>query len=213
MATQVATAPTQTTTKSGKGNVSGVVSELTTFWTVKPGHEQELRAAIQRFIAHVRSLPPETNMRTGLRDVRFVIFDNGQRMLFATTFETNWDNYIDDAVLIVGMPYFLEWTRYLEEGQRIQDWVESAGIMQYEPGDPQLEEILRGAGHVFKQILQDAQAPAVAYSNSVSNLTMPEIAKAERVNQAFQQVLDDPAAAAALQSAPALKPLLDQAAS
>ena len=93
----------QTTTKSGKGNVSGVVSELSTFWTVKPGHEQELRAAIQRFIEHVRSLPPETNMRTGLRDVRFVIFDNGTRMLFATGFETNWDTYIDDAVLTIAM--------------------------------------------------------------------------------------------------------------
>ena len=70
MATQEATTTGQTTTKSGKGNVSGVVSELSTFWTVKPGHEQELRAAMQRFVKHVRSLPPETNMRTGLRDVR-----------------------------------------------------------------------------------------------------------------------------------------------
>ena len=37
-------------------------------------------------------------MKTGLRDVRFVIFDNGRRMLFATAFETDWNNYIDDAV-------------------------------------------------------------------------------------------------------------------
>ena len=40
---------------------------------------------------------------------------------------------------------------------------------------------------------------------------MPQVAKAARVDQAFQQVLDDPAAAAALQQ-PALKPLLEQAA-
>ena len=57
MATQVATTNGQVTTKSGKGNVSGVVSELTTFWTVKPGHEEGLRAGIQQFMERVRSLP------------------------------------------------------------------------------------------------------------------------------------------------------------
>ena len=55
-------------------------------------------------------------MRTGLRDVRFVIFDNGKRMLFATAFETDWDTYIDDVVLIVGMPYFIGAGCNLEEG-------------------------------------------------------------------------------------------------
>jgi hypothetical protein len=38
-----------------------------------------------------------------------------------------------------------------------------------------------------------------------------EIRKAQRVNRAFQQVLDDPGAAEALQH-PALRPLLDEAA-
>ena len=40
---------------------------------------------------------------------------------------------------------------------------------------------------------------------------MSEIVKAQRLQQAFQQVLDDPAADQALQH-PALKPLLDLAA-
>ena len=41
----------------GQGSVSGVVSELTTFWTVKPGQEEGLRAGIQKFMARVASLP------------------------------------------------------------------------------------------------------------------------------------------------------------
>ena len=41
--------------------------------------------------------------------------------------------------------------------------------------------------------------------------TVKEIRKAQRVNTAFQQVLDHPDAAEALQH-PALKPLLDEAA-
>ena len=39
------------TTKSGKGLSYGVVSELATYWEVLPGHEDELRAATQRFAA------------------------------------------------------------------------------------------------------------------------------------------------------------------
>jgi hypothetical protein len=40
---------------------------------------------------------------------------------------------------------------------------------------------------------------------------MPQIVKAQRLQEAFQQVLDTPGAAEALQH-PALKPLLDEAA-
>ena len=211
MATQEAT--TQITTKSGKGNVAGVVSELSTFWTVKPGHEQELRASLQRFLAHVRSLPPETNMKTGLRDVRFVIFDNGTRMLFATGFETPWDTYIDDVVLTVGMPYFVDWLQHLEEGDALVAWAERNGVTKFDSGDPQLDEIMKRAGGEFKAMIQQQQESAEVYENFTGAYTLPQVNKAARVDQAFQQVLDDPAAAQALQASPALKPLLDQAAS
>jgi hypothetical protein len=55
-----------------------------------------------------------------------------------------------------------------------------------------------------------AQVTASAYARNYGG-TVKEIRKAERVNAAFQQVLDDPAAAEALQHR-ALKPLLDEAA-
>ena len=55
-----------------------------------------------------------------------------------------------------------------------------------------------------------AQVTAAAYARNYGG-TVKEIRKAERVNTAFQQVLDDPEAAEALQH-PALKPLLDEAA-
>jgi hypothetical protein len=213
MATQEATTTGQTTTKSGRGNASGVVSELTTFWTIKPGHEEDLRAAIARFMDRVVNLPPEQTQRTGLRDARFVIFDGGKRMLFATSFETDWDPYIDDAVLVVGLPYFIDWAQHLVEGDRIVAWAEKNGVTKLDLGDPKAEEVMKRSGAEFKAILQDAQVKAEAYVNTVGQYTMPEISKAAGVNRAFQQVLDDPAGAAALQAAPALKPLLDQAAS
>jgi len=33
--------------KSGKGKIDGVVSELTTFFHVRPGHEAAMRAAVE----------------------------------------------------------------------------------------------------------------------------------------------------------------------
>ena len=40
---------TTLTKKSGKGMSMGVISELSTFFTVKPGHEEQLREASKRF--------------------------------------------------------------------------------------------------------------------------------------------------------------------
>jgi hypothetical protein len=54
------------------------------------------------------------------------------------------------------------------------------------------------------------QTPAAAYWNALADLTIPQITKAKAVDRAFQQVLDNPAAAQPLQH-PALQPLLEQA--
>lgn len=197
--------------KSGKGGKDGVVSELTTFWTVKPGHEADMRAAVARFAARVRSIGPEQTMKTGIRDVRIALFDNGTRALFATHFETDWDPYIDDIVLIVGLPAFLDWVQHTVEGAGIADWAEKSGIATLDVNDPSLEELIKRTGGEFKVLIQESQVQCSVYINVLSQYTVREIARAARVNQAFQQVLDDPAAAAALEQ-PALKPLLEQAA-
>jgi hypothetical protein len=62
----------------------------------------------------------------------------------------------------------------------------------------------------LKAFIFDAQQTAAAYARNYAG-TVKEIRKAERVNAAFQQVLDHPQAAEALQH-PALRPLLDEAA-
>jgi hypothetical protein len=55
-----------------------------------------------------------------------------------------------------------------------------------------------------------AQVTAGAYARNYPG-TVKEIRKAQRVNKAFQQVLDSPEAGEAL-AHPALRPLLDEAA-
>ena len=62
----------------------------------------------------------------------------------------------------------------------------------------------------FKNFLVASQTEADIFANT-NDATVQEIDKALRVQQAFQQVLDHPAAAQALQH-PALKPLLEEAA-
>jgi hypothetical protein len=199
------------TTKSGKGLSYGVVSELATYWNVLPGHEDELRAATQRFADVLSKVPPEKNIHTGLRDSRHVIFDNGTRLMWATTFENDWDPYFDDFVMI-GIEHFLDWMRHTAQYTDVSAWVESSGgAEKFHRDNPELEAQMKQTVGGLKAIVQSVQSPATGYFNNLSTWTMPQIIKAQRLQEAFQQVLDNPAAAEALQH-PALKPLLEQAA-
>src|ERR687885_87707 len=150
--------------KSGKGTMHGVVSELTAIFGIQPGHEEQMRAACERFGEVFRNADPKVHQRTGLRDMKHVIFDNGSRLLLITSFETDWDPYINDAVTLIGVEHWIDWMQHTVEAEQ-----------------------LRAA------------------------LTVPQIKKAVRVEEAFQRVLDDPQAEQALQQ-PALKPLLAEAA-
>ena len=177
--------------KSGKGLSDGVVSELTAIYTVKPGHAEQLRAACERFVGAIRSADAPARLKTGLRDVRFVLFDDDRRFLLVTNFETDWDPYIDDVIAVFGIE---TWSDLLQHMVEVS-----------------LEGLHNGGSAAAKQGVQMAQAPAAAYWNSLADKTVPEIRKALQLERAFEQVLDNPEAAEALRH-PALKPLLDQAA-
>jgi hypothetical protein len=142
-----------------------------------------------------------------------VLFDIGQRLLWATTFETEWDPYIDDAVLVMGFRAFVDWMQYTVEGGTIiksmRDSVNAGGLSTASSAD--IDQFLSGNTSDLKRILQSVQSPAVGYWNMLADKTVPQIRKAERVEHAFEQVLDNPEAADALQH-PALQPLLEEAA-
>jgi hypothetical protein len=176
--------------KSGKGLSHGVVSELAAFYNVKPGHAAAMREAIAQFRAAVERTDRDGLQRAGLRDVRFLLFDDDQRLVLLTTFETDWDPYIDDAFQVIGVAEWRSWQQHTVESDAIK-------------GVPTQAEL--------RASLRDSQTGATAYWNALAPYTIPQIRKALRVEQAFQQVLDDPAAGEALQH-PALKPLLEQAA-
>jgi hypothetical protein len=200
-----------TSVKSGKGLSDGLVSELATFWNVLPGHEDELRAATQRFADVLRNVPSEKNLNTGLRDSRHVIFDNGQRLMWATTFENDWDPYFDDFIQI-GLEHFVDWMQHTAQYTDVSAWLESSGgLEKFRLDNPNIESQMKRTVGGLKAIVQSVQSPATGYFNQLSAWTMPQIVKAQRLQETFQQVLDDPAAEEALQH-PALKPLLELAA-
>lgn len=177
-----------TTAKSGLGQTSGVVSELTAFLTVKEGHAEDLRAAAQRFNAQIDQAPREALRKIGIRNMRIVLYDDERKLLWTTSFETDWDPYIDDALMLLGIKSWTDWLQYTNEF----------------PGtEPTNAEV--------KAFIQSAQAPATAFFDALGDATMPQIWKSQQLAAAFQQVLDDPAAEEAL-THPALAPLLALAA-
>ena len=197
--------------KSGQGLSDGVVSELATFWEVLPGHEDELREATERFAATLRAVDRDKNLHTGLRDQRHVIFDSGTRMMWATTFENDWDPYFEDFVQI-GIHHFLDWMEHTTQYTHVTEWLEeSGGAEKFRLDNPDIEAQMKRSVGGLKAIVRSVQSPATGYFNNLREFTMPEIVKGQRVNAAFQKVLDDPAAEEAL-SHPALKPLLEEAA-
>ena len=112
-------------------------------------------------------------------------FDNDTRLLFATSFDGSWDSYMLD---------------FASKPLKLFD-----AIFQHVEGYEGLPDLA-----AVKNFIMSAQLTAGGYSRNYGG-TVKEIRKAERVNKAFQQVLDDPEAAELLQ-APALAPLLAEAA-
>jgi hypothetical protein len=83
--------------------------------------------------------------KTGLRDARLVNFDNGHRLMFASGFETDWDPYVDDAILVVGIQHFLDWMQHTVEAEELVASVKSL-VNNLDKNDPAFEEKLKPAG-------------------------------------------------------------------
>jgi hypothetical protein len=179
---------TEASQTSRPGVSAGPTSEFSLFFHVTPGHGDDLREALRALQDHPGYRLGEHNMAIAtIHEARFVLFDDDTRLLFATSFDGPWDAYMDD---------------FFTSGPTLQLF---DAIFQHVEGYGGLPDLAAVQAFVL-----GAQETAAAYARNYGG-TVKEIRKAERVNKAFQQVLDDPEAGAALQQ-PALKPLLDEAA-
>jgi len=82
--------------ESRPGLKAGQVQEFTLIMNLKPGGAERLRkrlASDSRFGNQNQVFADRVGT---LHDMRFTIFDNDTRLLFASTFDGDWDTYIDD---------------------------------------------------------------------------------------------------------------------
>jgi hypothetical protein len=174
-----------------KSKQHGTTSEVSIFYKIKPGRAEYIRKVLKEFDEDPRRLPNLERMGI-LTEARYVVMNNDTQIGLFTAFDGSWDAYIEDFYK----------SGFLNAFDRIyRDNVEGW------PTKP-LAEITVDE---FKAAFQANQVTAAAFVWMHYDKTLKQIQKAWRVYQAFQKVLDDPAAQKALEN-PALKPLLAEAA-
>jgi len=170
------------------GLQAGPTTEFTLFFHVKPGEAASLRQALQTLQETPGYRPGDHGMAiASIHEARFALFDDDTRLLFATSFDGPWDAYMED---------------FFTSGPTLALFDVIFRHVEGYDGLPDLAAV--------KAFVLGAEVTAAAYARNYGG-TVKEIRKAQRVNGAFQRVLDDPRAAEALQH-PALAPLLDEAA-
>lgn len=172
---------------SNPGLTVGPTSEFSLFFRVKPGEGELLRAALTALQDTPGYRPGDYGMAiTSIHEARFVLFDGDTQLAFITSFDGPWDAYMED---------------FFTSGPTLGLFV---SIFQHTEGYDGLPDLA-----AVKAFVLGAEQTAAAYARNYGG-TVKEIRKAQRVNAAFQQVLDHPQAAEALQH-PALQALLAEA--
>jgi hypothetical protein len=85
---------TKTMVKSRPGAKTGQSNEFTLISKLKPGGAERMRQLLADGFTGERQ--KNTDRIATVHDLRFVIFDNDTRIMFASTFDGGWDQYIDD---------------------------------------------------------------------------------------------------------------------
>ena len=148
----------QVTKKSGKGNNHGFISEVSSVLHRQAGSRGGGARGCRRFGEMLRNSDPKDVQKTGLRDARLVVFDDGRRLMFASGFETDWDPYVDDAILIVGIEHFLDWLQHTVEAEELVASVKSL-VKDIDKNDPAFEEKAKPAGAKLKAVIQKDSDP------------------------------------------------------
>jgi len=80
--------------KARPGLTLGQAQEFTIISALKPGGAKRMRELFREGFDEERR--KHTDRIGTVHDLRFVIFDNDSRVIFASTFDGTWETYIDD---------------------------------------------------------------------------------------------------------------------
>src|SRR5258706_12127642 len=161
LSSQVSEPPPPIESAGRVGARLGKRSELTMIVPLVPGGAKRLRTFLQLLGGNLS--PGATKVGT-LHDMRFVFIDNDTRLLFATSFDGDWDNYIDDFIALI--PDYLDLMDSAWEG-----W----------PG-------IRDPG--AKDYLIKHQITAEGWFVANPELTLAEIQRLQRLGKATDEFLD-----------------------
>jgi hypothetical protein len=165
----------------------GPTSEFSLFFRVKPGEGPGLRSDLGALQDTPGYRPGDYGIAIQtIHEARFVLFDDDTRLAFVTSFDGPWDAYMDD---------------FFTSGPTLALFDAIFRHVEGYDGLPDLPTL-----HAF---ILDAERSAAAYARNYGG-TVKEIRKALRVNAAFQQMLDHPQAAEALEH-PAMQALREEA--
>jgi hypothetical protein len=138
----------------------GKVSELTIVVPLLPGGAKRLRAFLRLLNGNLNG----ADKVGSLHNMRFVFLDNDTKLLFATTYDGDWDAYIDDFVTKI--PDYLDIIDSAWDG-----W----------PG-------IRSPG--AKDYLANHQITAEGWYVAHPDLTVAEITRLQRIGKAVDEFLD-----------------------
>ena len=143
------------------GSRLGKISELTMVVPFAPGGARRLRAFLRLLNGN---LTPGAELVGTLHNMRFVFLENDTKLLFATTFDGDWDTYIDDFVTKI--PDYLDIIDSAWEG-----W---PGIRSPEA----------------KDWIAKHQVSAEGWFVAYPDLTVAEIGRLKRLGKAVDELLD-----------------------
>jgi hypothetical protein len=154
--------PNVTQGKDRPGLKSGRSNEFTLILPLKPGGAERMR---KKFEA-VKDQEQSNADRIGtLHDMRFVIFDNDTRLLFASTFDGDWDAYINDFATITPDQIDFQF-----------------GEVEGYPG-------VRSPD--IKDFVVKHQVPAISFYSAYPNASVRDVWKALKIEGGLNTVLDE----------------------
>src|ERR1700732_565388 len=116
---------TSKTVKPRPGTKAGQANEFTLISKLNPGGAERIRRLLADGFTGERQT--NTDRIATVHDLRFVIFDNDTRIIFASTFDGDWESYINDFATI--LPDEIDLLFYEFEGYpgihspEIKDWI------------------------------------------------------------------------------------------
>jgi hypothetical protein len=156
-----AASPIETGSAGRIGARQGKVSELTAILPLRPGGAKRMRA----FLALHGNLGNRNVDLVGtVHDMRWVFLDNDTKVLFASTYDGDWDPYIDDF------------------GTKIPD------ILDLQFGEVEGWPGIRSAE--IKEFIVKHQIPAHFWYVANPNSTVVETKRLEKIGKAVDEFLD-----------------------